>query len=66
MAKVKTFVDKLRKMSEFHADICPVCNAEIHRVKVVRAVRSEDTGSYRFNQLMVNVCKCNEKEVYGL
>ncbi len=66
MAKVKTFVDKLRKMSEAHANVCPVCNTEIHRVKVVRSVKSEETGAYRYKQLMVNVCKCNEKEVYGL
>ncbi len=64
MAKVKSFVDKLRKMSEFSADICPVCNSEIHRVKLVRSERSEATGSWRFNQNMVDVCKCNEKEVY--
>jgi|Deesub1362B_J571_1020462.scaffolds.fasta_scaffold00887_14 uncharacterized protein with PIN domain len=65
MAKVRTFLDKLRKMSEFKAEVCPECNTEIQRVMVVRSQKAERTGGWRFNREMVNLCKCNEKEVYG-
>lgn len=63
--KVTSFADKIRKDQESHKNICPTCNAEIQRVMLVRSVKSPNTDSWRFNRTMVNVCKCNEKEVYA-
>jgi len=62
--KAKSFADKLRKMSEAEAQICSVCKTEIQRVMLIKSVKSEEKNSWKFNQNMVNVCKCNEKEVY--
>lgn len=61
--KVKTFADKMKK-GKHDENICPKCNGEIQRVKFVKSVKSESSNSWRFNQNMVDVCKCNEKEVY--
>ena len=63
--KAKSFADKLRKMSEAKAKICTVCKGEIQRVMLVKSIKSEEKNSWKFNENMVNVCKCNEKEVYS-
>jgi hypothetical protein len=61
--KPKTFADKMKK-GKGGDNVCPKCSGEIQRVKLIKSVKSETTNSWRFNQNMVDVCKCNEKEVY--
>jgi DNA repair exonuclease SbcCD ATPase subunit len=62
--KATSFADKIRKNQEAVKRLCPVCNTEFQRVKFVKSVESENKNSWRFNQNMVDVCKCNEKEVF--
>ncbi|HDL19594.1 MAG TPA: hypothetical protein ENH29_11115 [Bacteroidetes bacterium] len=65
MAKKGTsFADKVNKMHKANVTICPVCNTETQRVKLVKSMRSEHSNGWRFKQMMVDVCKCNESEVY--
>ena len=62
--KVAGFADKLKKRQGAQTNVCPACNSDIQRVKFVKSVKSDTTQSWRFNENMVDVCKCNEKEVY--
>lgn len=62
--KAKSFSDKLRK-AEHHGTVCPVCGQEYLMVKQVKAIPTEK-GTWKFNQNLIRVCKCNEAEVYAL
>lgn len=66
MAKAQSFADKVNKKSRVHSNVCPECNSEFKRVQSVKPYQSQTQGSWKFNQKMVDVCKCNEKEVYSL
>lgn len=65
MAKSQSFADKVNKKSDGKA-VCPVCETEVQRVKSIISVPGATTRSWKFNQKMVDVCKCNEKEIYAL
>lgn len=64
MAKDHSFAAKIARSQLKGQRHCPVCGEP---VKTVRWVTSEmsSRNAYRFNQKMVNVCKCNSKEIYG-
>ncbi len=62
MAK-NQFADKTSKAAS-KKRICPVCNSDITPVMVVASDRSPRSGSVKFSQRLIKVCKCNEKEVY--
>jgi hypothetical protein len=64
VAKRQSFADKVAHAQAKGPRNCPQCGGP---VQVVQLVVSEQTpaGSYRFNKKMVNVCKCNSKEIYG-
>ncbi|RLE46910.1 hypothetical protein DRJ25_03495 [Candidatus Woesearchaeota archaeon] len=60
-----SFADKLNKATTDFSTHCPVCGEAISYVKLVYSEKSEKTGAIRFNQKMVGICKCNEKEITG-
>lgn len=62
--KITSFADKVNKMHNANVSVCPICNTETHRVKLVKSVQSDNSTGWRFKQMMVDVCKCNESEVY--
>jgi hypothetical protein len=63
MAKAKTFADKMAKSAlDFHKH-CSKCGEALNTIQLVVSERSATTGSWRFNEKYVGVCKCNEKEV---
>jgi hypothetical protein len=64
MAKRQSFADKVAHAQARGQRSCPQCGSPIQVVKLVTSERSSK-GSYRFIQKMVNVCQCNDKEVYG-
>ncbi len=66
MTKSISFADKMAKKAKASTNTCPVCNGEYKRVKSVKYFQSDSSGSWKFSQKMVNLCKCNEKEVYSL
>ena len=43
---------------------CPKCGTVKVPMLYVQSTRSAH-ASYRFNRQIVQVCKCNEKEIYG-
>lgn len=63
MAKDRSFTAKLKK--EKQEFICPICNQPIRSVLFVNSVRVENTNTWKFNESHIQVCKCNEKEVWG-
>ena len=61
--KIRTFADKVQAKRQVIE--CPKCNTPIQSVFLVRSVKSEHSGAWKFKQRMVPVCKCNQKEVYS-
>ncbi len=63
MPKGRSFAAKLaHDISTEGKVICPTCNTEMKRVKLVRARKSKAdswTPKYEF----INMCKCNEKDI---
>lgn len=64
MAKQTDFAEKAKKASEPRGVKCPKCGSVKTPTLYVNALRTA-SGSYRFNRQRVQVCKCNEKEIFG-
>lgn len=64
MAKAKTFADKVAKASIQHGKKCPKCGTVKQPILYVSSEPSKH-GSVRFSHRRIQVCQCNEKEVYG-
>jgi uncharacterized OB-fold protein len=64
MAKQQAFADKAKKGMMERGLKCPKCGTIKVPTLYVNSARSAH-GSYRFNSQLVQLCKCNEKEVYG-
>jgi len=62
MAKQMTFEQKAKK--EKKVATCPVCHGPIQYVRLVKTVRNETKGSWKFSDLNVGICKCNQAEAY--
>ncbi len=63
MAKGRSFNAKLaHDLSTEGKVICPVCNTEVKKVKLIRSNKSKaDTWTPKYD--FVSMCKCNEKDV---
>jgi len=64
MAKTQDFAEKVKKGLTERGTKCPKCGTVRVPMLFVQSVRSSH-HSYRFNRLRVQVCKCNEKEIYA-
>lgn len=64
MAKATDFAEKVRKAAAEKGVKCPKCGTIRVPTLYVQAVRSAH-GSYRFNRQRVQVCKCNEKQIFA-
>ncbi|MDP8201273.1 MAG: hypothetical protein P9M11_03960 [Candidatus Tenebribacter burtonii] len=63
MPKTRSFSAKLaHDISTEGKIICPKCNQEIKKVKLVRA-RSSKANSWTPKYEFVSMCKCNEKDI---
>ncbi len=63
MAKTQSFADKATKAAQMKGAKCPVCGTIYQPIKLVS---SERAGSgWKFNEHRVQLCKCNEKEIYA-
>lgn len=65
MAKDKTFGAKVAKSQAIASKVCPVCKDAVNTVHFIRTEKNAESGSYRFIEKYLGVCKCNEKEVYN-
>ena len=65
MAKTTSFAEKAAKaMAGRKGSECPKCGGVMQNVLVISAQKSEK-ASYKYDQHLVKVCKCNEKQVYA-
>lgn len=64
MAKQQDFAEKARKATAEKGVKCPKCGTVKVPTLFVQSVRSAH-GSYRFNRSRVQICKCNEKQIYA-
>ena len=65
MAKQQSFADKATKALQMKGAKCPVCGTIYQSLLTVSSEPSRTSGSVKFNERRVNVCKCNEKAVYA-
>lgn len=65
MAKGTSFAEKAAKATGKRGHTCPTCGQPRTTVKVVYSERSPIKDSWKFNQRLVDVCKCNEKDILG-
>lgn len=63
MPKVRSFAAKLaHEISTFGKVICPKCNTEVKKIKLIRGRKSKaNTWSPKYE--FVDICKCNEKDI---
>ncbi len=64
MAKSTDFADKVRKATSEKGVKCPKCGTVRVPTLYVQAVATPQ-GSVRFNRQRVQVCKCNEKQIFA-
>ena len=64
MAKQQDFAEKAKKAIQEKGVKCPKCGTVKVPTLFVQSVRSAH-GSYRFNRSRVQICKCNEKQIYA-
>jgi uncharacterized OB-fold protein len=64
MAKQQSFADKVAKQAAQPGKKCPKCGAIRMPILYVKSEPSKH-GSVRFSHRRVQVCKCNEKELYA-
>lgn len=63
--KDRTFASKVAKASLDFTEKCSVCGDSYRLLKVVSTIKLPEKNSYRFQEKIVKVCKCNEKEIYA-
>jgi hypothetical protein len=59
--KGTTFADKVKK--ETHVVYCSKCGGALQPILYVTSEKSK-SGSWRFREKRVQVCKCNQAEIY--
>jgi hypothetical protein len=64
MAKQQSFADKAAKAAAIKGAKCPKCGDLFQPLLVISSERSKTSASWKFNERRVQVCKCNEKQVY--
>jgi len=65
MAKQQSFAEKAAKAGQVKGAKCPVCGTVFQPILLVSSERSKVASSWKFNERRVQVCKCNEKDVYS-
>ncbi len=65
MAKQQSFADKAAKATAVKGAKCPVCGTIFQPILLVSSERSKVGPSWKFNERRVQVCKCNEKQIYS-
>ncbi len=63
MAKGRSFAAKLAHEISLEGKVmCPNCNTEIKKIKLVRKQKSKaNTWAPKYE--LVNICKCNEQDI---
>ncbi|HNX02716.1 MAG TPA: hypothetical protein PLE33_07015 [Candidatus Cloacimonas sp.] len=62
MGKVKSFTAKLaHETSNEGKVICPVCNTEVKRIKLI--TNKKNDGTWSPQKKYAKICKCNEADI---
>ena len=63
MPKARSFAAKLAHETSTEGKIiCPKCNTEIKKIKLVRKKKAKD-GNWSPKYDFVSICKCNENDI---
>jgi len=65
MAKQQSFADKATKAAMQKGAKCPICGTIRQPILLVSSERPAASSYWKFNERRVQVCKCNEKEIYS-
>jgi hypothetical protein len=65
MAKQQSFADKAAKAAMMKGSKCPACGEIFQPILMVSSEKAATGSSWKFNERRVQVCKCNEKQVYA-
>ncbi len=60
--KERSFAAKLAHAGKKHVVLCSVCNKEKVGHMIIRSMKSERTGGWRFREQHVKICGCNREE----
>ncbi|RKY84287.1 hypothetical protein DRQ09_08835 [candidate division KSB1 bacterium] len=62
MARKTSFAQKAAKASMTFGVKCPKCKEVYVPTKIIISRRTGKNGAWKFNEKIVNICKCNENE----
>jgi hypothetical protein len=65
MAKAQSFADKAMKGQTVKGRKCPVCGQIQQPILLVSSEKAPGPGHWKFSERRVQLCKCNEKQVYA-
>jgi hypothetical protein len=65
MAKQQTFADKAAKAALMKGSKCPTCGEIYQPILMVSSEQNKAKATWKFQERRVQVCKCNEKQVYA-
>ena len=65
MAKQQSFADKAAKAAMIKGAKCPTCGSIRQPILLVASEKGPSGKTWKFNERRVQVCKCNEKQVYA-
>ncbi|MGA9116472.1 MAG: hypothetical protein WB626_06835 [Bacteroidota bacterium] len=65
MAKQQSFADKAMKGAAAKGAKCPTCGTVFQPVLMVASEYAPGSRSWKFNERRIQICKCNEKQVYA-
>ena len=65
MAKQQTFADKAAKAAMMKGSKCPTCGEIYQPILMVTSEANQAKATWKFQERRVQVCKCNEKQVYA-
>jgi len=65
MAKQQSFADKAAKAAMMKGSKCPKCGEVFQPILMVSSERSPARAAWKFSERRVQVCKCNEKQIYA-
>jgi hypothetical protein len=65
MAKAQSFAEKASKAAMVKGSKCPICGTVRQPILLVSSERSASSKAWKFSERHVQVCKCNEKDIYS-
>ena len=61
----RSFAAKVAEASGKDAEKCQVCNSPVSHALYVKSIFSDQTNAWKFKEGHIQICNCNQQEVYG-